>query len=294
MFALIALAFVAYAAWQLAQRWQGSRVEPSWLLCAASIAPVVAGAVILAWGWKLLLERITGRTVVSGHALALHVESQLARYVPGKVGVPLLRMAGGASIGVSARVVGSSILIEMLSFLAVGGATGIGLLLLMRGPADGPWAGLGPWGVPMLVAMAVAIAALLAVDRDRLPRQLLDKLRLDGNGPLVPAQVPLIHAAYWATWALHGYLVSRAGGAGHDVALASAGLYVLAPIVGFLALAAPAGVGVREAMISFGLAHAVGPEAALAAAGISRAATLLADVGAWLALRPLRAPRRAC
>jgi uncharacterized membrane protein YbhN (UPF0104 family) len=90
---------------------------------------------------------------------------------------------------------------------------------------------------------------------------------------------------YWTTWAAHGYLVGRAVNAASDVSLASAGLFVLAPIAGFLAFAAPAGVGVREAVLSVGLAPAVGPEAAIAAAVLSRAGTLVADVFAWAAMR---------
>lgn len=105
----------------------------------------------------------------------------------------------------------------------------------------------------------------------------------------MPRRLPLLHLAYWLTWAAHGYLVTRAVGADAAGAWSVSGLFIVAPIVGFLALAAPAGAGVREAVLSVGLVPAVGAAPALSALLLSRGATLLADVLVWLALRPLRA-----
>ena len=93
--------------------------------------------------------------------------------------------------------------------------------------------------------------------------------------------VPIVHIGYWALWALHGILISHAVGADLSLSIASSGLYVLAPVVGFLAVAAPAGIGVREAVISMGLASHLGPAPALAAAILSRGISLLADILAW-------------
>jgi uncharacterized membrane protein YbhN (UPF0104 family) len=93
--------------------------------------------------------------------------------------------------------------------------------------------------------------------------------------------MPLAHAGYWLTWAVHGYLASRAVGIPHAPALAGAGLYVLAPIAGFLALITPSGIGVREAVLSVGLTPMVGPAPALAAAIVSRAASIAVDILAW-------------
>ena len=77
---------------------------------------------------------------------------------------------------------------------------------------------------------------LIAVDRRRYPPFVLRVLGVEGEAPLVPRRVPVTHVVYWLTWALHGYLVNRAVGADHASAVAGAGLYVIAPILGFLAL----------------------------------------------------------
>ena len=73
-----------------------------------------------------------------------------------------------------------------------------------------------------------------------------------------------------------------------DASLASMGFYVLAPVMGFLALAAPGGLGVREAVVSIALSASVGPAAALYAALISRGTSVVVDFGVWMAFRPFR------
>ena len=88
--------------------------------------------------------------------------------------------------------------------------------------------------------------------------------------------------------AVHGYLTSRAIHAPVDVALGSMGFYVLAPVMGFLALAAPGGLGVREAVVSIALSAATSPAAALYAALLSRGTSVIVDFGVWMIFRPFR------
>ena len=69
--------------------------------------------------------------------------------------------------------------------------------------------------------------------------------------------------------------------AGAEVQLCPAGI-ILAPIIGFLALVAPGGLGVRETVISYALAPQIGASAALAAAVLARAAALVSELAGWL------------
>jgi uncharacterized membrane protein YbhN (UPF0104 family) len=97
--------------------------------------------------------------------------------------------------------------------------------------------------------------------------------------------MPLIHVGSWLLWALHGLLLSQAVGVVDlPSATYAAAFYVLAPIAGFLALPMPAGVGVQESFTVLGLIPLVGSANALAAALLSRTASLIADVLLWLAL----------
>jgi hypothetical protein len=284
--AVAALAFVAYTGVELARRWNGAELELSVAPAAASLFPLALGAVILAWGWARLLETMAGRRIGMAFAIALNLESQLARYMPGKVGVPLVRMTGAPRLGVSPRTVGSSVVVELLSFLAVGGLFSFAALRLGSAHAQGGVALLGRWGTPLIALFLVVTIALVTIDRHRLPGFVLRALGLTGRGPLVPPVLLIVHLGYWITQAAHGYLATRALGASSVVAASSVGLFSLAPIVGFLALAAPGGLGVREAVLAIGLSPSLGSAAALAIAILSRAAMLVSDVAVWLGSRP--------
>jgi hypothetical protein len=284
LFMGVAFLFVAYSAWDLAHKWQHAKVslDPLWAL--GSVLPLMFGCLAQGRGWIALIERMTARRVPRGVALSLYMDSQLARYTPGMVGLPFVRMAGAARLGVPAVTVGSSVGLEMLSWTAVGGGIGFASLFFLP-TRSGLTALLGAWAVPIVLAFAAIVIALTGVDRARLPAFVVRVLKVPGRGPLVPFALLLAHALYWSSWAVHGFLLTRAFGAAPGIALESSGLFALATVGGFVALAAPAGVGVREAILSVSLAPAVGAAPALAIAVASRAASLTADVVAWLVLK---------
>jgi hypothetical protein len=281
---LIALGFVLYSAWSLAARWQRNRVSLDLRWALASIVPLALGCLIQGRGWIALIERMTSQRVPRGPALSLYMDSQLARYTPGMVGLPVVRMAGAARLSVPAVAVGSSVGLEMLSWTAVGGALGFASLWAL--PAQsGLTALLGAWAVPIVIGFAFALSALSFVDRARLPSFFVRVLKAPGSGPLLPFSLPFAHFFYWCSWAAHGILLTHAFGAEFAVALSTCGLYVLATVGGFVALAAPAGVGVREAILSLSLAPVLGSAPALAVAVASRAASLCADIVVWAVLK---------
>ncbi len=286
---LIALGFVVFAAWRLGARWQSTRVALEVPLALASIVPLALGCVLQGRAWIALIERMAGRRVPRTAALALYMDSQLARYTPGMVGLPLVRMAGAQTLGVPALVVGSSVGLEMLSWTALGGLSGFGALLAAGGAPEGV---LSTLALALVTGFALIALVLSAVDRARLPAFVVRLLVAEGSGPLIPYQLPLLHAVYWASWLAHGVLLSQAFGASSAGALSSSGVYALATVGGFVALAAPAGVGVRESILSLGLAPVLGAAPAVALAVASRAASLIADVAVWLALRSAKAPTR--
>ena len=282
----LALAFVAWTMWDLVRRWDGTLPNVRWGLVALGCPPIAIGVLIQAWAWTVLLRRMTGKAVSLRAAVRLHVDSMLARYTPGKVGLPIVRMAGADAVGVSAATVVVSIALEMLSFTAVGGVVGFGLLALGASrETTRRLSVLGASAWPLLGVFALITLLLLTLDRRRIPKPILSFMRIDGVGPLLPATLPLFHLAYWATWAVHGYAMTLAVGGSAAVAFASSGLYILAVVIGFLAMVAPAGAGVREAVISLGVADAVGASATLGAVLISRVVTLTMEIAVWLGVR---------
>ena len=284
----LAVVFVVAAIWDLKRRWRPGVVEIDYGLAALSMLPLAIGCILLGLGWIWLLSRMSGVKIPVLPGMALHLESQAARYTPGKVGLPLVRMLGAERLGTTSRIAGSSVFIEVLCFVASGGVTGLLVLVFSGDMLRRVTEALGSLGLLVLLGFVVALAVLLLLDRRYLPKKLRDLLQLDGAGPLVPPALPLIHAGYWLSWAVHGYLTSRAVHAPVDVAFGSMGFYVLAPVMGFLALVTPGGLGVREAVVSIGLSAAVGPAAALYAALLSRGTSVLVDFGVWMLFRPFR------
>lgn len=283
---LAALVFVVLAAHDLYTRWEGSRVELSPALVLVACLPLLASCVVQGFAWIALVERMADQRVPRGPALALYLKSQLARYTPGKVGLPLVRMEGAPRLSLAPKLVGISVLIEMLSWTATGAVVGFGLLAFTA-PENGLGALFGRFSLPLLALSLLGAGLLLFVDRAHYPQKLRSALAPAGTGPLVPLAVPLIQLVYWALVGLHGYLMSLALGASGSEALPAPGFYVIASVAGFVVLAAPAGLGVREAVLLSGLAPSLGAAGALGAAVISRAASLGMEVLAWLAVRAL-------
>lgn len=286
---VITAAFVVWTAIDLSARWESRRISVDFGLLALSLAPVLLGALLQGAAWLLLVERMAHQSVPRATAFSLYFESQLARYTPGKVGLPLVRMAGAPRLGLSRRLVGLSVLVEMLSWTATGAALGFLLLAVAGAPNEGV-GGLAGNLAPALLALSVASAlALVAIDRQRIPQKLRTNLGIEGQGPLAPLRLPLLQLVYWATWAVHGYFLARALGASAAGALSTMGFSPLANVLGFVALAAPAGVGVREAVLLAGLSPILGGPGAVGAAVLSRVVSLVADIATWLIARRFRA-----
>lgn len=285
---LVVAAAVVYAASTLAQSWE--RDSGDLTLGAEALGPLalsfvcaMASIALQGVAWVLLVDHLSQTKLPAKAALVVYQDSQLARYLPGKVGLPLVRIAGARALGVSRRVAGLSIVIEMLSWVGVGAVVSLTAMFLFAREAR--LASTLGAALPVLAgAGLVGLLLLVATDRRRFPERVRRALGLDGRGALMPWGLPTIHVAYWLLWTLHGYFLSRGLGASSAGALSASGLFVLAPIGGFLVLVAPAGAGVREAIL-LGLAPTLGSKVALAIAVLSRALSLLADVSVWFILR---------
>jgi len=102
---VLSLGFVGWTFWDLARHWDGRmpEIRIAWLIAACP--PIAIGVLIQALAWTVLLRRMTGQPIPMRPAVTLHVDSMLARYTPGKVGLPIVRMAGADAVGVTARTV---------------------------------------------------------------------------------------------------------------------------------------------------------------------------------------------
>jgi uncharacterized membrane protein YbhN (UPF0104 family) len=282
--AAVALAF-AFATLELAQRFRAGavQVEPGWL-CAAVVL-LGLGYTGQALGFHSMVQgaaALPQRRVVT---LELFFRGLLARYLPGKVGIPAVRMAAAEAVTVSGAFMAASVVLESLAWLASGFILAMVLTL-------GPWA---PEHLSQLmerplakvaVGSSLAGALLLStLDCRYYPRVLLKFLRLqDRTGPLLPPVLMLSTGSFWLATACASAALALSLGASSDAALLSAAAGVAAPLLGFL-VPVPAGLGVREAALVLALGSTLTQSGALAFGLVSRAAAMGTEVLLWLMSR---------
>lgn len=279
---LSALGFVAWSAWTLRGRFPDQPIEIERGTAALGIIAAIPSALLVGVAWSLLIRSMAERPPPLSLVLSVYSTASLGKYVPGRVGQGVMRLAGLGSFGYSMRMIAASMIIELLSWIATGACTAALLLWLGSGQLR---AVLGTYAPLVAAACLIGVVALAVVNRTMYPRFVRRALCAEGSGPLLPKSMPLLHLASWTLFALHGILLARAVGVDDlGPGAHAAAVFVLAPIAGFLALPIPAGVGVRESFTMLGVAPIVGVNNALAVALLSRAASLVADVLLWLAL----------
>jgi hypothetical protein len=290
---LLVTLFVAATLWRLGRGWRSADVRLNWPILLIVTLCLVTANLMQAMAWVSLLNRMAQRFIPAAPILSGFMAGQLARYIPsGKVALLVVRTAAVAKLGLPTQLVASSIGIEVLSWLTVGMLFAAALLSGMGGPAQGLGSMISAWSLPLAIATVLGIVVLLTVDRRKFPRFALHAVRAQGSGPLLSLQVLLWQAGSWLGPVIQGILLPVAVGGTFAQAWPNVGLFLLAPIAGFLALVAPGGLGVREAILSYALAAEIGPSRALAVALLARGTYIVSEVLAWLATRWLDRPAR--
>lgn len=244
-------------------------------LLAAGLALAVVSVWLQAAQWHAALGALGHHPTLSA-ATRWFMVGQLGKYVPGGVwhavgvgelaargGVPRRPAYGSAGLSTVSLVGGAAMLV------AVGGT--------LSGDDDVRW-----W----TVGAAVALCATLYVTP---LRRLI--FRVAGAAPeaagswrtisiLIGRSLPVWLCIGTATWCITAALGSEAG------VVATIVVGVTSWLVGILALPAPGGIGVREAVLVLALRAEMGSGPATAAAVAARLAFVVADVG-WLPLSRL-------
>jgi hypothetical protein len=272
---LIAAVVIGFAGRELAHQWRdvapalkGLRVD--WIRVLGSGALVLATYLILVEAWRATL-RVWSESLPFATAARIWFVSNLGKYVPGKVWQIAAMGAMAQRSGVSAAAaVGSSLVVNLVSIIAgfaviavtaagkVGSAVGAQTSTMSSRSAELAVIGIAIAGGVALLLAPVAVPRLVAVAG-----------RVTGRAvviPRVPARAIWLAAAsttvswlfYGVAFALFAHGVSpRATGN----ALSYIAVYTGSYLAGYLALFAPGGVGVREAVLvlampRFGLASA--------------------------------------
>lgn len=300
--AFVAASVLAVAV-DLTRRFDAANVSLRAPWMAASLLPAAVAVLIQAVAWRSLVFRLSGVLLRWADVATVYLDAQMARYTPGKVGLLAVRVASSSRLGVSPRLMVGSLFIELLSWTGVGilvGLTCVTLtsLALPAQPTTWSWNGLDLRMLGGLLALAALLGLLLVclLPRRRYPTWLQRLLAvsdadLEGTSlqsqPLVPLALPLWHAVHWSAWVLAGAALCLGLGASWAAAGFAGGVLCLAIVLGFLAIVAPAGAGVREVVISVGAAPVLGPSSALVLGLTARVVSLVADVACWAIVRAL-------
>ncbi len=302
-FIVLTAGFVAAVFLDLAGRFQpdGISISGGWVLLGA--VPAAASMLLQFQSWRTLVRRFSGITMPAKIAFGIYLDSQMARYMPGKVGLVAIRVAASGALGVPARVLASTLLIELASWVAVGTIVGAGLLTLLQ--HEDPTLLSAAWGSfvrttlergagVLVLGAAGGLMLLCSVDRRLLPRQVVRWLlgpafdEALGEGPLAPWQLPAWHLAHFFAWVLAGACLARALGADVLSCWAAGAALCLSIVLGFLAIVAPAGAGVREALLALVMTPSLGANAAVALGLLARVLALTTEVGLWILSRLIR------
>lgn len=230
-----------------------------------------ASNILLAAGWREILARL-GATPTFRWAVWAYAVSQLAKYVPGNIFHLVGRQALGAAAGMAHGPLAKSAIME-LAVVALCAVLFVPLLLALYWPAGGGILGPVLFGGAILLAMSVA-------------------RRVFGRALARSALFYTLYLAISGIVFLGTYLLSG-GQATMEEMPVVAGAYVLAWLAGLVTPGAPAGIGVREAVLLVLLGNLAAPPVILLAVVMGRAVTVVGDVGFYLAGHSIGRPREA-
>jgi hypothetical protein len=268
----IAAAVIGFAAREVARQWNDvgpalSSLHPRWEWILVASVIVLGTYLLLIEAWRATLG-IWAQRLNRSEAARIWFVSNLGKYVPGKIWQIAAMGALAQRAGVSATAaVGSSLLVNLASIL-----TGFAIILGTgaREIASTVAGGSGERAIRLAIAgIAVAGGLALALAPFAVPRLAALTARLTRR-PLVVPQVPA--GAVWiaavataAAWAAYGVAFAIFANAISPSTTGNGSAYIAvytgSYLAGYLALFAPGGVGIREAVLilampRFGLASA--------------------------------------
>lgn len=243
---------------------------PAGLLCL-----LLTGVGVVATGecWRVWLASLA--TPPPWHvAHRLFYVTQAGKYVPGAVWPYAAQAALAHRYGISRTAVLGASALFMLTHLVTGvlvGALGIGGM-----PSLAPRMGL------LYSVAAVGLVLLLPPVLGRVLRVLgrwRPWLRVSTPTWRTTGRAALLMCGAWACYGLSLWvLVVPLGGGVRQLGLV-VGVYAVGWVAGFAAIAAPVGIGAREAVVTLLLAPGLGTAAALSVVVVSRVALTVADLG---------------
>lgn len=286
--AMVTLACLGYFFVYVADNYQslsglGLKAEDLWVTLLLTV-PNIAAIVLATIAWQVLLRSLAANVSLKT-AYSIYGRAQFAKYLPGNVGHHVGRVWLAKVEHVSVKICLQTMLVETSLFLLMG--AGLAGLAIYAFAYELP----GNWGAlsgPLLLAISLAtlvipllipmVATLLR--STRLPGRLAEIFELWPTPAKALQVMGLMLGCFLLNgailWSLASFVFAEPDG---DL-LFYLGLYVVSWFAGFVVPGAPAGLGVREAIMLAVLGPLYGSALAI---GLSIAARLVATLGDLLA-----------
>ena len=260
---VLAALVIGFAGRELARQWQdvgpalrGLRID--WRLVAPSGVLVLATYLLLIEAWRATL-RVWAAPLPFASAARIWFVSNLGKYVPGKVWQIAAMGAMAQREGVPAvAAIGSSLVVNLVNLVA-----GVVVIAVMAGDRIASAVGLetmspaGDSARLWVVILATAGVAALALVPYVIPRAAAVAGRVTGRPIAIPTVPPraiwLAAAATVTSWIVYGIAFALFAKGVSPAATGNASAYIAvytgSYLAGYVALFAPGGVGVREAVL---------------------------------------------
>jgi hypothetical protein len=279
--------------------------QPAWLITSGIF--YLCGLCCCACFYERIL-RASSSPISLGPAVRAYLISHLGKYVPGKAMVVVMRAGMSVPYGARGTTAAVATFYETLVMMAAGSlVAAIGFTLGGKSPPiviDLPGLGnlsLDTYRVAGLLGLGLGLAFLVVVSPPVFRRlSMILSVPFSGLGPeVLPVFSPglLIEGLLWSAgaWVLMGVSqleVARAlvpldkseFGALAPVVIASV---ALATVAGFVVAVLPGGLGVREGVLMYALAPALGKDLSVVAALALRLVWVAAELLAAAVLLPL-------
>lgn len=214
--------------------------------------------------WPVVMRAI-GKPLDTSAALRIGLATQIGKYVPGSVAHYFARAAIARRMAVSYGESGLSTTVEVTAAILAGAIVATFALKTVVAQPGLDWAVVGLI-LLAIVTLGVVSAHLIA---SHLSQRVQWHVWFTSTSLLILSFIA-------AGLSLH-LLLAGVGGDAFKEPLAIVGIYALAWIVGFAVPGAPAGLGVREAILIVSLGNLVGAPMAIVATAAHRLLTIAID-----------------
>ena len=246
----------------------------------ATVAAIAAG-IALAYGWRMLVIDIApaelSRPLGHTESVAVFSASQLGKYIPGSVWPVVAQMSLARRHGIPRRTIVAAFVVQLLLLV---------VSAVLVAAATLPWVDpdelKSRW---WLLVVAPAICVLLV---PRVQRWLLGTagriLNRDSRRPLpgrgAMARTVAMSVLTYVLFGIHLALLAWPLSSEPDgkVFVQAIGAFALAWAAGFVVIFAPAGLGVREVVLTLTMGSVLSSADATALAVLSRTSIVIADL----------------